>query len=146
MYAINHRVGIKAPVAAIYHALTTNGGLTKWWTNDVSGAGEVGAVIEFRFNGGGPDFTVIELIENKLVRWQHTGNMPDAWRGTKISFLLESEAGQVFVNFSHYHWQEPSTFMAHCSTKWAVFMLSLKAALEKGQGQPFPHDIAIDHS
>ncbi len=146
MQAINHRVGIKAPVNAIYQALTTNEGLAKWWTNDVSGAGDVGAVIQFRFNGGGPDFRVVELIENSFIRWQHVGNIPEAWQGTEISFSLACEVEQVFVNFSHYHWQEPSSFMAHCNTKWALFLLSLKSLLEKGQGQPFPHDTSIDHS
>ena len=35
--------------------------------------------------------------------------------------------------------------MAHCSCKWAVFLLSLKDALETGKGRPFPDDIHIDH-
>ncbi|MGB1262465.1 MAG: SRPBCC family protein [Cognaticolwellia sp.] len=146
MYSINHRIGINAPVSAIYQALTTNEGLAQWWTNDVSGAGDVGAIIKFRFNGGGPDFAVAQLITDELVRWQHKGNVPEAWRGTEISFSLESTTEQVFVNFSHCHWQESSDFMAHCNSKWAVFLLSLKALLEVGKGRPFPEDIQIDHA
>jgi hypothetical protein len=34
--------------------------------------------------------------------------------------------------------------MHHCSTKWAVFLLSLKALLETGAGSPFPHDTQIN--
>lgn len=67
MYAINHRVGIQAPSEQVYEALTTNDGLMKWWTNDVSGAGDVGAVIKFRFNGSGPDFKVAKLVANNTV-------------------------------------------------------------------------------
>jgi len=145
MYSIIHRVGIKASVEAIYSALTTNEGLTQWWTNDVSGAGGVGTIIKFRFNGGGPDFKVIELVDNKLVRWQHDGDMPEAWKATEICFTLQVEAEQVFVNFSHSNWQLSSDFMAHCSTKWAVFLLSLKDVLEGGSGQAFPQDVHIDH-
>jgi hypothetical protein len=33
--------------------------------------------------------------------------------------------------------------MHYCSTKWAVFLLSLKTLCEKGVGQPYPKDIDI---
>ena len=146
MHDINHRVGIKASAEKIYELLTTDAGLSKWWTNDVSGAGDVGSVIEFRFDGGGPDFTVSELIPNKLVRWAHSGNVPEDWMGTEISYQLEEQGDQTFVRFMHTNWKESSEFLAHCSTKWAIFMLSLKDAAETGRGKPFPDDIQIDHS
>ncbi|WP_315983248.1 hypothetical protein [Aliamphritea spongicola] len=50
------------------------------------------------------------------------------------------------VRFRHANWEEATDFMAHCTTKWAVFLLSLKALIETGTGQPFPDDIHIDHS
>jgi uncharacterized protein YndB with AHSA1/START domain len=146
MTTISHRVGIKAPIEKVYQALTTNQGLMSWWTNDIKGAGNVGTIIKFRFNGGGPDFMVTELVANKRVCWRHSGDMPEAWMNTEICFDLEASDQQVFVNFSHTNWQQPTPFMAHCSTKWAVFMLSLKNALETGKGSPFPNDIQIDHS
>ncbi|MEH6579289.1 MAG: SRPBCC domain-containing protein [Amphritea sp.] len=146
MAEINHRVGIAGTPDEIYSALTTNEELAKWWTWDVSGAGDVGAVISFRFHGNGPDFKVTELQPGKLVRWQHTGEMPDAWKGTEISFLLESGDKQTFVRFCHSNWKDASDFMAHCSTKWAVFLLSLKSVIETGKGHPFPDDVHIDHS
>ena len=34
--------------------------------------------------------------------------------------------------------------MHHCSTKWAVFLLSLKALLEAGKGSPNPNDFKLD--
>ena len=146
MFNINHQVGIKASPQAVYRALTTNGGLSTWWTHDTSGADGVGSTIEFRFNGGGPDFTITELTPNKTVKWQHAGTMPEAWMGTKITFDLREEDGQTFVRFTHANWKEQSNFMGHCSTKWAVFLLSLKDALETGTGRAFPNDIPIDHS
>lgn len=146
MYAITHRVGINASAEAIYKALTTNEGLMTWWTNDVIGAGDIGSLIKFRFNGGGPDFKVIELRTNNLVRWQHSGDMPQAWTNTEVCFEIQPHTEQTFVNFSHTNWQESSEFMAHCCTKWGVFLLSLKDALEIGKGRAFPNDIHIDHS
>ncbi len=146
MHQINHRVGIKASAQKIYQLLTTDSGLSQWWTNDTSGAGDVGSVIAFRFNGGGPDFKVVELVENEVVRWAHSGDMPPGWAGTEVVFLIQPEAEQTIVRFSHENWAESSDFMAHCSTKWAVFMVSLKQAAETGQGKPFPDDISIDYS
>ncbi len=35
--------------------------------------------------------------------------------------------------------------MHHCSTKWAVFLMSLKSLLETGTGAPDPHDVKIDN-
>ena len=42
------------------------------------------------------------------------------------SIELKSEGRQIHVLFSHSGWNERSDFMARCSTKWAVFLLSLK--------------------
>ena len=127
MAEIKHRVGIDGSAAEIYELLSTDAGLSKWWTTDTRGAGEVGSIIEFRFNGGGPDFEVIELVPNQRVRWRHS-----------------EDDKQTILNFTHYNWQISDEFLAHCSTKWGVFMMSLKSCIETGKGQPFPDDVHID--
>jgi len=144
MVDIIHRVGIAASPDKVYKAITTNEGLASWWTTDTSGAGSVGSIIKFRFGGHGPDFEVIEQTDSS-VRWNHSGEMPGPWMGTEVSFHLTRGENQTYLLFSHSNWKEPSDFMAHCSTKWAVFLLSLKEALEEGEGKPYPHDIHIDH-
>ena len=146
MVDINHQVGIKAPPGKIYEFLTTNSGLSQWWTDDVSGAGEIGSVIKFRFNGGGPDFLVTQLVPSKMVSWKHSGTRPEAWIGTEIQFELRPDGDQTFVRFTHANWKETTDLLAHCSTKWAMFLLSLKDAIETGTGRPFPNDIHIEHS
>lgn len=145
MADIIHRVGIAGSVSEVYNALTTNVGLSQWWTIDTSGAGNVGSIIKFRFGGGGPDFEIVELQSDSIVRWKHSGEMPGPWIGTEVLFQLKSEGNQTFVRFTHSNWKEPTDFMAHCSTKWAVFLLSLKEAVEIGKGKPYPNDIHIDH-
>ena len=142
---ILHRVGIAAPVDQVYAALTTDQGLARWWTTDTEGAGGVGSLIKFRFGGGGPDFEVVELRPDRFVKWRHSGEEPKAWMGTDISFQLQEEAKQTIILFKHANWKEETDFMGHCSTKWAVFLLSLKDAIETGKGRPFPDDIHIDH-
>ena len=35
--------------------------------------------------------------------------------------------------------------MHHCSTKWAMFLMSLKSLVETGTGAPFPNDVHISN-
>ena len=144
MAEIRHRVGIRGSAAEIYALLTTDSGLSKWWTSNTRGAGQVGSIIEFRFGDSGPDFAVIELIPERLVRWRHSGDVPEDWKGSEVSFELQEEKNQTIVNFNHYNWPRSDAFLAHCSTKWGVFMMSLKSCIETGKGQPWPDDIHID--
>lgn len=81
-----------------------------------------------------------KLIPNKTVCRQHSGSMPESWIGTEVSFQLEAEENQKFVSFTHSDWEQAIDFMVHCNTKWAVFLLSLKDALETGKWKPFPND------
>jgi uncharacterized protein YndB with AHSA1/START domain len=144
MIEIKHRVGISGSAQEIFQLLTTDAGLSKWWTTDTHGAGGPGSVIAFRFGDAGPDFEVIELVANRKVVWRHSGEMPTAWMGSEISFLLEETEKQTFVNFRHYNWHQSDDFLAHCSTKWGIFMMSIKSCIETGRGQPYPDDIHID--
>ncbi len=144
MAEIRHRVGINGGAAEIYELLTTDAGLARWWTTETRGAGGVGSIIYFAFGNDGPRFEVVELESNRRVRWRHSGEMPPAWQGTEILFELEPRENQTFVNFNHYNWAEANDFLAHCSTKWGVFMMSMKSAIETGRGRPYPDDLHID--
>ena len=145
MTNIIHKIGILCSPDEVYKLLTTDKGLSQWWTSTTYGAGGIGSVINFKFNDVTVLFRVDELQANKYVKWTHAGDMPDAWAGTEVSFELSSEGKQTYVLFKHSDWKEQTEFMGHCSTKWAVFLLSLKAAIETGEGRPHPNDTHIDH-
>ncbi len=70
---------------------------------------------------------------------------PKEWIGTKISWELKQEDGFSIVMFKHQDWKEPVEFMHHCSTKWAIFLMSLKSLVETGKGAPSPHDTKISN-
>ncbi len=144
MAEIKHRVGIKGSTEQIYSLLTTDTGLSRWWTSDTRGAGDVGSVIHFRFGQTEVKFEVIELVPERLVGWRHSGDMPPDWKGSKITFELEQQDKQTILLFSHYDWQNSDAFLAHCNTKWGVFMMSIKACIETGVGNPYTDDVAID--
>jgi len=141
---ILHKVGIKTSSDAVYNALTTCEGLSAWWTHGTMGENKEGGVVQFRFGDrGGFDMKVLELQPGKQVLWQVIDG-PEEWVGTKISFDLRQEGAWTLIFFEHRGWKEPVEFMYHCSTKWGVFLLSLKSLLETGKGAPYPNDLKID--
>ena len=145
MVDILHKVGIKSSsLDDAYKALTTLKGLSGWWTNETQGESKVGGVILFRFGAGGIDMKVLELDPARRVLWEVVGG-PAEWIGTKVSFEFRQDGDWTIVFFKHQGWKEPVEFMHHCSTKWGVFLMSLKALLETGKGAPEPNDIKIDN-
>ena len=145
MADILHRIGIKSSsMETVYQSLTTREGLAGWWTGNTQGKGDqVGDILKFRFGAGGFDMKVIDLTPT-LVKWE-VAEGPEEWMGTTISFELKQENDYVVVLFKHQNWKEPVEFMHHCSTKWAIFLMSLKAFAETGKGTPDPIDVKIDN-
>ena len=141
---ILHRVGIRSSLDDVYTALSTREGLAAWWTNNTHGESAVGGVIQFRFAAGGFDMKVLELQPARRVLWQVIDGPPE-WIGTRVSWDLKQEDNYSIVLFRHEGWKEPVEFMHHCSTKWAVFLMSLKSLLETGKGSPEPNDVKIDN-
>ena len=144
MVDILHKVGIKAPAAEVYTALTANEGLAGWWTTDTQGKGnDVGGVVQFRFAAGGFDMKVLELDPGKRVLWEVVDG-PEEWIGTHVVWDLAHADDYTTVLFKHQGWAEPVDFMHHCSTKWGVYLVSLKSFAETGKGAPHPDDVKID--
>jgi len=123
-------------------------GLAAWWTNNTQGeSNKVGGVIQFHFSVDGKeigffDMKVLELHPAKRVLWQVVDG-PKEWIGTKISWELKQEGDYSIVLFKHQDWKEPVEFMHHCSTKWAIYLMSLKSLVETGKGSPNPNDTNI---
>ena len=150
MADIIHRVGIKAPISKVYAAVSTVEGVAGWWTKETTGVSKPGGEIDVRFlkptgeEMGSMTMEVLALEPNKKVQWRfRTG--PEEWIGTDAIFDLSQDGDYTIVLFGHRNWREPVEFMAHCSMKWASFMLSLKELVETGRGRPSPHDVKIDN-
>lgn len=147
---IIHRIGIKSSAAQVYKALSTTEGLAHWWTEEVEGDEKVGGRIAFTFRTETGDIKgkmvmeVVQLNPDKSVRWRCIDGPPE-WIGTDITFDLSLQDGQIIIIFGHRNWREAVESMAHCSTKWAVFLLSLREYVETGKGKPSPHDLKIDN-
>ncbi|MBK5278992.1 MAG: hypothetical protein JJE09_09045 [Bacteroidia bacterium] len=83
---IRHLVKIAVDAEKVYKAITTQGGLSAWWTPQTIAKAEVGSVSVFHF---GPSYfkeiRVEELIPNELVRWKCITGAPE-WVGTDFQF------------------------------------------------------------
>lgn len=140
---IRHRVAISAPLEQVYGAVATTEGISNWWTRDgVRGESSEGSELQFFFGQPEPAavMEVTRLEPDGHVSWACVGGDAE-WVGTELAFdLTQCDDGTV-VLFTHAGWREPSEFMAHCSARWAYFLLSMKGLVETGKGTPFPEDL-----
>ena len=144
MADIRHRVGIDAPAGRVYDALATTEGVSGWWTRDVREEAQVGGKLEFYFGYPEPAgvMEVTELVPGRRVGWRCVQG-PDEWVGTTLTYDLSAVGDETALLFTHADWREPIEFMHHCGTKWAYFLLGLKAGLEGGPATPYPEDMKI---
>jgi uncharacterized protein YndB with AHSA1/START domain len=134
---IVHRIGIDgAKKEALFDAISTRAGLASWWTTKVEGESTAGGSLKFLFDGGGPEFEVLEIIPDHRVEWRCVMG-PKEWIDTHISFQIKEEEGEAVLLFKHGGWREENEFMHHCSTQWAYFLIGLRKLLEGGQATPF---------
>ena len=140
---IRHRVVISAPLGSVYEAVAKTDGISEWWTRDgVRGESSEGSKLRFFFGQPEPAavMEVNRLDPDGHVHW-HCVEGADEWVGTKLAFDLTQSGDETVVLFTHADWRDPSEFMAHCSARWAYFILSLKSLVETGKGTPFPDDL-----
>jgi len=142
MSDILHRVGVKASTADVFKALATIDGLSGWWTATTSGSSAPEGSIRFQFGERGYFVAKVLEVRPERIVWQ-MGEGAEEWIGTRVSFDLKQEGEQATVLFKHEGWAKPVEFMHHCSTKWATFLMSLKAYVETGRGRPFPDDVRV---
>jgi uncharacterized protein YndB with AHSA1/START domain len=150
MVDIIHRISIKAPLAQVYAALSTVEGVAGWWTRETSGDSRSGGTVQVAFRSpagaevGKMEFEVVKLAPDQGVSW-HFKSGPAEWIGTDVTFSLSQAGAETLVLFGHRNWREAVEFTAHCSMKWATFLLSLRDLVETGKGKPAPDDLKIDN-
>lgn len=142
MTDILHKISINAPIDHVYHCLAALDGLTGWWTTTTTGSSAPGKTLSFHFGQHTTQMLVKSLEPNQRVVWQCIDSGSE-WTDTQLSFELSEEAGRTKLRFGHRNWREPSDLLAHCSMKWATFLLSLKDLAETGKGRPYPEDLSV---
>src|SRR5262249_28032028 len=91
---IIHFVQIHAAPDRVYRALTTQDGLSGWWTTRVRAPEKVGGVISFQFTPEfGPEMQITSVEPNRLVEWKCIGGHAN-WKDNTFSFDLSERKGR----------------------------------------------------
>jgi uncharacterized protein YndB with AHSA1/START domain len=158
---IHHELLIGASAEKVYGAITSQEGLSSWWTPGVNVKHEVDSIAHFPF---GTDYfkemKITELKPSRLVKWTCLAGTEE-WVGTHLSFELVEGNKQSLSNsrpelqgqieqqgnfdkgtlliFHHDDWKDYTPMFAECSYTWGQFMTSIKLLCETGKGRPWPN-------
>ncbi|HCN49425.1 MAG TPA: SRPBCC domain-containing protein [Chryseobacterium sp.] len=157
---ITHALLIGASAEKIYEMLTTQEGLSEWWTPNTKANTVLNSIAYFPFGPGYfKEMLITELKPFELIRWTCMKGA-DEWVGTEIVFRLipgdkefflkeyPAMQGQVeqlqsyegiLLIFSHHHWKSQTLMLAECNYTWGQFLRSLKLLCETGRGKPWPN-------
>jgi len=157
---ICHELVIGATSEKIFHAITSQEGLSAWWTPDTKAEPELKSVARFGF---GPEYfkemKITELKPFQQVTWFCIRGAEE-WVGTTISFELkpisnshselkdqleqqQNKNEQTLLIFHHENWIDYTSMFAECSYTWALFLRSLKLLCETGKGRPWPNQHGV---
>jgi len=138
MKKIIHFVRIHAAPEKVYGALTTQDGLSRWWSTAVK-VDEAGGLIHFRFAGDfNPDMKITNLDAGRLVEWTCVAGHNN-WQDNSFSFELQAVQGETGLMFVQNYAQELSDEVyGTYNFNWGYYLQSLKLLCETGSGTPFP--------
>lgn len=157
---IRHALIIGAPAEKVYHAITSQEGLSAWWTPDTIATVEPGSISRFTFGSTYfMEMKITELKASEHVKWSCISGA-DEWIGTTLYFKLEASNKRKLLNsnpeigdqiqqqgssnvtllfLQHDGWKEYTPMYAECSYTWGQFLRSLKLYCETGKGTPWPN-------
>lgn len=138
MKTIIHTVHIHSPPGEVYAALTTEAGVTGWWTTVASVESGAGGIIRFTFlNDFHPQMRQTKLEEGRLVEWRCVGGHPN-WQDNTFTFALGESDGETSLRFVQEYAQEldDDTYGTY-NFNWGYYLGSLKKLCETGSGTPF---------
>lgn len=140
MADMHHLVQIDgADEASAYAALTTQDGVTGWWTSraDVPGH-SVGDLLAMSFPDAPItwDMRVAVADAPRRLRWDCVAG-PPGWPGTQVTWSVEKAADGAIVRLDHTDFAEVDDMFRIVTVGWAQMLLSLKAYVESGERKPF---------
>ena len=138
MKRIIHVVDVKAELTQVYTALTTHGGLTGWWTTDVTADTTVGGQIDFRFSTSfNAQMLITALQPGRRVEWRGIGANKE-WLDNSFFFDLSERNGLTLLTFTQDYARElQDEVYGRFNFNWGYYLQSLKEFCETGTGFPF---------
>jgi len=141
-----HFIGAKYTKEEMFNAISKPSGLEEWWATKAEGINEEGETLFLTFdNLTTLKFKYDEIIPNdKLVLTCFDSFK--SWDKTQLVFEIIEKDNQAFLTQTHQninpHDIESLTYF---SSKWTVYLLSLKQYLETGAGTPYPNETKLYH-
>lgn len=136
---IHHVVEVPASAEEVFGAITTQDGLSGWWTTEVSAPGPVeGGVIDFTFAGEfNPNMVITAIVEPSLVEWKCAdGHGP--WQDNTFRFEIEDIGDGARLRFwQHYATELSDDAYGTYNYNWGYYLQSLYELLTTEQGKPF---------
>jgi uncharacterized protein YndB with AHSA1/START domain len=129
-----------APPNAVFDALTSLSGLSRWWT-PAHGSGLAGGELTFVFGDDSVVMRVDEAARPSAIRWTVTAisfeSMRD-WAGTTISFAISpDDQGGSRLQFQHVGLTPQLECFDTCSSGWRQCLATLVSYVDRGTGHPF---------
>lgn len=139
MKTIKHTVDIDASPKAVFDALTTEGGLSGWWTVTVEAPEPaIGAVVDFRFGATfNPDMEITALERPRLLGWRCVGGH-GPWEDNTFRFEIDSGGDGCMLFFTQEYARELSDEeYGRYNFNWGYYLESLRRLVETGRGFPY---------
>jgi uncharacterized protein YndB with AHSA1/START domain len=141
-----HFIGAKCTKEDMFNAISKPSELGKWWATSAKGTVELGETLHLTFNNLTTlKFRYDEIVPNeKLVLTCYDSFK--SWDKTQLIFEVEEKDNQVFLTQTHQNINSQDTeSLTYFSSKWTVYLLSLKQYLETGIGTPYPNETKLYH-
>jgi uncharacterized protein YndB with AHSA1/START domain len=133
MADIFHYFPVYAPGAKVFEAISTPGGLDKWWTKMSSGKASTGETFLLHFE---PDYnwTAIVSKHSHNKEFELTMQTSDEdWEGSKVGFRLYDLNNLTEVHFCHTGWKVDNEHFRNSNFCWAMYLRILRRNLEFGE-------------
>ena len=146
MKSTTHFIGAKTNKGDMYDAITRPEMLQQWWASSAEGDVKPGATLFLTF----ADLTILKFRYDEMI--------PDrrlfltcydsfkSWNNTQLVFEIEQKDKQVFLTHTHQNIPNDDVeSLVYFTSKWTVYLLSLKQFLETGKGTPYPYEPKLYH-
>ncbi len=136
MKAIHHLFHIQKPVADVFRAISSQEGISSWYTRTDHFEAVVGATFPLHFGELAFTFEITECIENQRITWKCIeATMPLV--GHSMTYALDENDGKTRVRFTHVGFTEADDFMANMNFSSAKYLESLRQYCQTGNGEAF---------
>jgi uncharacterized protein YndB with AHSA1/START domain len=134
---------IRADANRVFEAITSPGGLDRWWTVRSAGEPVDGGEYKLWF---GPEYDwrakVISAVRPSRFELEMVAADQD-WLGTRVGFDLHPNGESTQVRFHHSGWpqvNEHYRISCHC---WAMYLRILRRYLEHGEVVPYEERLDV---